>query len=132
MYTFRTFGIFYTMFASPGFGSLPSSKVQFIKIPPSFWLSSHRFKKFKKNPPSSLLSKKCALCKVAVYQKHQKHHSLNDFSTKVLFLNKSGIWFLNCLKKTCGRVIFYVKMQAIDLHIYVKCHSSTGVFQTIS
>ena len=31
---------------------------------------------------------------------------------------------------TCGRVTFHVKMQVIDLHLYLKCHSSTGVFHT--
>ena len=41
-------------------------------------------------------------------------------------MDKPGSWLLlaKCLKNTCGRVTFQVKMQ-IDL----KCHSSTGVFK---
>ena len=56
---------------------------------------------------------------------------LNPFSTNVSFTDKPGSWFLlaKCLKNTCGRVTFYVKMQFIDLHLYVKCHYSAGVFQ---
>ena len=57
---------------------------------------------------------------------------LNLFSTNVPLTDKPGNWFLlaKCLKNTCGRVTFSVKMQVIDLHLYLKCHSSTGVFQT--
>ena len=51
---------------------------------------------------------------------------LKPFSTNVSLMDKPGSWFLlaKYLKNTCGRVTFY------DLHLYLKCHSSTGVFQT--
>ena len=57
---------------------------------------------------------------------------LNLFSPNVPFMDKPGSLFLlaKCLKNTCGRVTFLVKMQVDDLHLYVKCHSSTGVFET--
>ena len=57
---------------------------------------------------------------------------VNPFSTNVPFIDKSGSWILlaNYLRNTYGRVTFYVKMQIIDLHLYLKCHSSTDVFQT--
>ena len=50
--------------------------------------------------------------------------AINSFSTNVPLMDKPGSWFLlaKCLKKTCGRVR--------DLHLYLKCHSSAGVFQT--
>ena len=56
---------------------------------------------------------------------------INPFSTNVPFMQKTGSWFLlaKCLKNTCGRVTFSVKMQVDDTCI-LKCHSSTGVFQT--
>ena len=55
--------------------------------------------------------------------------TFNPFSTNVPFMDKPGSWFLlaKCLKNTCGRVTF---KQRCDLHLYLKCHSSTGVFQT--
>ena len=43
-----------------------------------------------------------------------------------------AILLTKCLKKTCGRVTFSVEMQVFDMHFYLKCHSSTGVFQTFS
>ena len=57
---------------------------------------------------------------------------LNPFSTNVPLMQKPGSWFLvaKCLKNTCGRLTFWVKMQVVGLHLYLKCHSSTGVFQT--
>ena len=65
---------------------------------------------------------------------------INPFLTNNLFMDKPGSWFLlsKCLKNTCGRMTFQVKMQVIDLvkiqvidlHLYLKCQSSTGVFQT--
>ena len=38
-----------------------------------------------------------------------------------------GRWFLiaKCLKNTCGRVTFYVKIQVNGLHLYLKYHSFT-------
>ena len=33
-------------------------------------------------------------------------------------------------ENTYGRVTFYVKLQVIDLHLYLKYYSSIGVFQT--
>ena len=46
---------------------------------------------------------------------------LNPFSTNVPLRMKPGSWFLpaKCLKNNCGRVTFQVKMQVIDLHLYV-------------
>ena len=43
----------------------------------------------------------------------------NPFSTNVLITDKPGSWFLlaKCLKNTCRRVTFQVKMQVID---YIK------------
>ena len=40
-------------------------------------------------------------------------------------MDKPGGWFVlaKCLKNTCGR-------EVQDLHLYLKCHSSTRVFQT--
>ena len=32
------------------------------------------------------------------------------------------------MKNICRRVTLSIKMQVIDLHLYVKCHSSTGTF----
>ena len=57
---------------------------------------------------------------------------INPFSTNVTLMDKPRSWFLltKCLKNTCGRVTFSVKMQVFDLHLYLKCHSFTGVFQT--
>ena len=57
--------------------------------------------------------------------------NINSFSTNVPIMDKPGIWFLAAkyLKNTCRRVAYYVKMQVIDLHLYLKCHSSAGVFQ---
>ena len=57
---------------------------------------------------------------------------VNPFSTNVPITGKPGSLFLlaKCLKNTCGRVTFLVKMQVDDLHLYVKCHSSTGVIET--
>ena len=65
---------------------------------------------------------------------------INSFSINVPIMDKPGSWFLlsKCLKNSCGRMTFQVKMQVIDLvkmqvidlHLYSKCHSSTGVFQT--
>ena len=45
-------------------------------------------------------------------------------------MEKPGKRFLltKCVKNTRGRVTFYVKMQVDGLHLYLKCHSSTGVF----
>ena len=56
---------------------------------------------------------------------------LNTFSTIVLIKDKSGSSFLlaKCSKNTSGRVTFQVKMQVIDQHLYLKYHSSPGVFQ---
>ena len=36
----------------------------------------------------------------------------------------------NQVESTFGRVTFKVKMQVMDLHFYLKCHSPTGVFHT--
>ena len=48
---------------------------------------------------------------------------LNPFSTNVPLMQKPGSWFLieKYLKNTCGRVI--------DLHLYLKYHSSKAAFQ---
>ena len=56
---------------------------------------------------------------------------INPFLTNVPFMDKPDCWFLlaKCFKNTCGRVTFQVKMQVIDLHLFLKCHSSTSVFQ---
>ena len=52
---------------------------------------------------------------------------LQPFSNNVPLMLKPGRWFLlaKCLKSTCGRVTFLIKMQVV----YLKCHSSTGVFE---
>ena len=44
----------------------------------------------------------------------------NSFSTNFSLMDKPGSWFLlaKCLKNTCGRVTFQVKMQVIDLHMF--------------
>ena len=57
---------------------------------------------------------------------------LNPFSTNVPLMQKLVSCFLlaKCLRNTCGRVTFLVNMQVDDLHLYLKCHSSTDVFQT--
>ena len=57
---------------------------------------------------------------------------INPFSTDVQLMKKPGSWFVlaKCLKNTCGRVTFYVKMQVDDLDLSVKRHSSTSVVQT--
>ena len=59
------------------------------------------------------------------------NYYINPFSTNVLLMQKPGSWFLlvKCLKNTCGKVTFSVKMQVDDLHLYLKCHSSTGFFK---
>ena len=50
----------------------------------------------------------------------------NPFLTNVPLMDKPGSWFLlaKCLKNTCGRVTFQVKMQVDDLHLYLKYHSA--------
>ena len=62
------------------------------------------------------------------------NYYINPFSTNVLLMQKPGSWFLlvKCLKNTCGKVTFSVKMQVDDLHLYLKCHSSTGAFQNFA
>ena len=52
---------------------------------------------------------------------------LQPFSNNVPLMLKPGRWFLlaKCLKSTCGRVTFLIKMHVV----YLKCHSSTGVFE---
>ena len=57
--------------------------------------------------------------------------AFRPFSTNVPLMDKPGSWFLlaQCLKNTCGRVAFSVKMQVNDLHRYWKCHSSTVFFK---
>ena len=57
---------------------------------------------------------------------------LNPFSTNVPLMDKPGSWFFlaKCLENTCGTVTCYIKMQVDDLHFYVKCYSSKGIFQT--
>ena len=57
---------------------------------------------------------------------------INPFSINVPFMQKPCSWFLIAkrLKNFCGRVTFYIKMHVDDMHRYLKCHSSTGVFQT--
>ena len=49
-------------------------------------------------------------------------------------MQEAGSWFLlaKCLKNTCRRVTFYVKMLVDDRYLYLQCHSSTGVFQTFA
>ena len=56
----------------------------------------------------------------------------NPFSTNVPLKDKPVSWLLlaECLKNTCGRVTFQVRMQVIDLHLYLEFHYSTSVFQT--
>ena len=53
---------------------------------------------------------------------------VKPFSTNVPLMQKPGrrVFLAKCGKNNCGRATFYVKMQVDDL----KCHSSTGVFQT--
>ena len=50
---------------------------------------------------------------------------INPFSTNVPLTDKPGSWFLltKCQKNTCGGVTFSVKMQVLNLHLYLKCHS---------
>ena len=38
--------------------------------------------------------------------------------------------FNKMFENTCGTVTFQVEMRVIDLHLYLRCLSSTGVFQT--
>ena len=54
----------------------------------------------------------------------------NLFSPNIPFIDKPGSWFLLAkrVKNTCGRVTFLVKVQVTDLHIYLKCLSSTRIF----
>ena len=51
----------------------------------------------------------------------------NDIS----FTEKPGNWYpvAKCVKNTCERKIFQANMQVLDLYLYSKCHSSTGVFK---
>ena len=58
--------------------------------------------------------------------------NVKPFSTNVPPMQKPGRRFFlaKCVKNNCGRATFYVKMQVDDLHLYLKCHSSTGVLQT--
>ena len=50
-------------------------------------------------------------------------HLFNPALTSVPITDKPSSWFFpaKCLRNTCERV---------DLHLYLKCHSSAGVFQT--
>ena len=50
-----------------------------------------------------------------------RENSVIPFSTNVPLTDKSGSCFLlaKCLKSTCGRVTFEVKMQIIDVHLYL-------------
>ena len=65
--------------------------------------NGHKYSKYKK-----CLSMMMLLC-------------INPFSTNVPLMWKPDSWFLlaKCLKRSVD-----------DLHPYLKCHSSTGVFQT--
>ena len=58
---------------------------------------------------------------------------LNPFLGNVPLTDKLGNWFLvaKCLKNTCGEVTFWAIMQVNDLHLYLKCHSSAGVFHEL-
>ena len=49
---------------------------------------------------------------------HNLKSDFNPFLTNVPFIDKPGSWFLlaKCLKNTCGRVIYSVKMQVDDHH----------------
>ena len=55
--------------------------------------------------------------KVNVYIRIQFRELFKTFSTNVPLMDKPGSWFLlaKSLKNTSRRVIFSVKMQAIDL-----------------
>ena len=46
---------------------------------------------------------------------------------------KPGSWFTlaKCMKWNRGRVTFYIKIQVNYLHVYLKGHSSTGLFHTL-
>ena len=85
-----------------------------------------------KTPPSSTKPDKQTENRNALMKIFAKVHTLgyrlyNPFSTNVPFTDKPGIWNLlaKYLKNTCGRVT-----PVIDLHLYLQCHSPTGVFQT--
>ena len=56
----------------------------------------------------------------------------NPHQANVPLMEKPGGWFLQakCVKNTCERVTFYIKMQVIDLHLYLNCHFATGFFHT--
>ena len=41
----------------------------------------------------------------------------------------SWVLLAKCLKNACGRLTLN-EDAVIDLHLYLKCHSSTGIFQT--
>ena len=55
---------------------------------------------------------------------------LDPFTANFLLMEKPGSWFTlaKSMKSTRGRVTFYIKMQVNYLHLYLKCHSSTGIF----
>ena len=55
----------------------------------------------------------------------------NPFAN-ILVMEKVGTNFplAKCVKNTCERVTFQIKVQEIDVYLNVKFHSSTGVFHT--
>ena len=55
----------------------------------------------------------------------------NPFAN-ILVMEKVGTNFplAKCVKNTCERVTFQIKVQEIDVYLNVKFHSSTGVSHT--
>ena len=70
--------------------------------------------------------------KTEVAVKYDHGFYFNSFQGNASLMEKPGAWFLlaKCVKSTNGRVTFSVKIQVIDQHLYLKCHSSTGDFYT--
>ena len=56
-----------------------------------------------------------------LYDADLHHEKVNLFQANVPLMEKQGGWFL--LAKC-------VKNMVMDLHLYLKCQSSTGVFHT--
>ena len=54
---------------------------------------------------------------------------VNPFPANVPFKQIRLLVFISKMfEKTCGRVAFKVKMQVINLYLYLKCHSTTDNF----
>lgn len=58
---------------------------------------------------------------------------LNPFNSNVILMEKPGSWFAltKGVKSICGRVKLSVMIQVIELHLYLKSHTSNGAFYTL-